>query len=57
MATQPVSEKEREFMIDYFKTKIQEHVTYWLGISVLFFTAEQAFLERENNLFQIISNW
>jgi hypothetical protein len=56
MATKGVTEKDREFLIKYFKSKIQEHVTYWLGLSVLFFTAEQAFLGQESEVFPFLTN-
>jgi hypothetical protein len=47
--------KEQEFVLEYFKSKIQEHVTYWLTFTVLLFTSEQMFLNPDipKNLFGV----
>src|SRR4030042_6083224 len=50
-------EEERKYLLNYFRPKIQEFVTYWLAISVMLFTSEQALVGQTTfkNLF-FISN-
>ena len=50
-------EHNREFILDQFKTKIQEHINYWLTLGIVFFASEQLFLEQTIRFSPTFSNF